>query len=385
MVLFCFREISILLCTRRSLSVGAWFFFMTCALSQKPMLPRNGDNIVPNNGFEMTTGKWDQWFYKGRDFGEVMKYWYSPTPTSPDVYNAQVHIPKDWAEKGFGRKGAFSGKSCVGLTLYGCKNGKPHCREYIAIQLAEPLVPGQDYVFSCHVAPLMKGLRTNGIQASLAITPPEEELEVIPPLEPVYFAPKVILSPLAEWIRLAGRFTATLPSEYLVIGNFYTDEQTVAESIEKNSFAYAYYYVDEVTVRKVPPFKKVPVPDDDISKLEPQPGMQFVLKNIHFDFDRFELHPRSYIELFKLRDLMKKYPAMQIQLTGHTDSIGYHSYNIDLSKKRADAAQQFLTQQGIAPGRIRTSGMGATQPVTFNMTSEGRRLNRRVEVRVLKM
>lgn len=353
--------------------------------SQKEKLPANGDNIVPNGGFELTYESWDRWFYTGKDFGHVMKYWYSPTPTSPDVYHPVVHVPQDWAKKGFGKHSVYQGKGMAGLTLWGCKNGKPHCREFVAVQLSEPLVPGQEYVFTCYVAPLQKSLRINGIHMALSMTMPEEALEVTPPLFPIVHAPKVLLCPNEEWVRIAGRFTAKEAFEYLVIGNFDDDANTRCESIQKGSYPYAYYYLDQVVLRKVPPFRKVEIPEDDLSKLQPIVGTAFELKQILFDFDRHELHPRSYIELFKLVALMKKYPGMEISCMGHTDSIGVSNYNLKLSELRAQAVCTFLKNHGIATSRFRASGSGATQPVSDNETSEGRRKNRRVEVRVLKM
>ncbi|MEZ4983234.1 MAG: hypothetical protein R2769_16930, partial [Saprospiraceae bacterium] len=105
------------------------------------------ENIVPNGGFEQYAATPIGWFYKGQHFTNVMKFWSSPTAASPDIFGPKVRVPAHWADKGFGKMKPHGGESMVGLTLYGCDDGKPHCREYIQIQLKEPLVPSQGYYF----------------------------------------------------------------------------------------------------------------------------------------------------------------------------------------------------------------------------------------------
>jgi len=112
------------------------------------------ENIVPNPGFESYSGTPIGWFYKGKHFTDVMKYWDSATSASPDVFGPKVRVPAHWAAKGFGKQSAHLGKSMAGITAYGCEEGKPHCREYIQIQLEEPLVIGQGYYAEFYVSHL---------------------------------------------------------------------------------------------------------------------------------------------------------------------------------------------------------------------------------------
>ena len=102
-------------------------------------------NIVPNPGFERFSATPIGWFYKGEHFTRVMKYWSSPTGASPDVFGPKVRVPETWADKDFGKHPPHQGGAMAGVTLFGCKDGKPHCREYVQVQLAEPLVVGQQY------------------------------------------------------------------------------------------------------------------------------------------------------------------------------------------------------------------------------------------------
>lgn len=81
------------------------------------------------------------------------------------MYGPGVHVPQDWAEKGFGKEKAHGGKSMAGLTLFGCTNGKSHCREYVEIQLAEPLVIGQAYYVEFWTTQLERSLQINNLGA----------------------------------------------------------------------------------------------------------------------------------------------------------------------------------------------------------------------------
>jgi outer membrane protein OmpA-like peptidoglycan-associated protein len=65
---------------------------------------------------------------------------------------------------------------------------------------------------------------------------------------------------------------------------------------------------------------------------------------------------------------------------GHTDGVGSDDYNQKLSENRAGAVRDYLIQQGIADSAIVSRGMGKTQPVATNDTTEGRQQNRRVEL-----
>ena len=68
-------------------------------------------------------------------------------------------------------------------------------------------------------------------------------------------------------------------------------------------------------------------------------------------------------------------------IVGHTDSQGAYEYNMDLSRRRAEAiAAELGTRYGIAKARLRTAGVGFLAPVGSNATDDGRALNRRVEL-----
>jgi OOP family OmpA-OmpF porin len=70
-------------------------------------------------------------------------------------------------------------------------------------------------------------------------------------------------------------------------------------------------------------------------------------------------------------------------IVGHTDSTGDPNYNLDLSKRRAQAVSDYLVSTGVSEEKLRVLGRGAEDPIASNDTKEGRTENRRVEVIVI--
>ena len=108
-----------------------------------------------------------------------------------------------------------------------------------------------------------------------------------------------------------------------------------------------------------------------------------VLKNIFFDFNKFELKPASQIELDRLVQLLQDNPSVRIQIEGHTDNVGNPKDNLKLSENRAKAVVNYLGSKGISAARLIAKGFGETKPVAPNTTEEGRAQNRRTELKVI--
>lgn len=100
------------------------------------------------------------------------------------------------------------------------------------------------------------------------------------------------------------------------------------------------------------------------------------------DFDSDAILPASSANLQSLAASLKKYPDTDLLIVGHTDSSGSTDYNRSLSTRRSNAASGYLASQGISPSRMRTSGMGETEPLATNGTEAGRQANRRIEVAI---
>lgn len=101
-----------------------------------------------------------------------------------------------------------------------------------------------------------------------------------------------------------------------------------------------------------------------------------------FDFDSAALRSNAEQNLAEFAESMKDFEDTKILIVGHTDSKGSADYNQQLSERRAESASEYLAQQGLASGRLLTSGKGESEPVATNETEAGRQQNRRVEVAI---
>ena len=103
-----------------------------------------------------------------------------------------------------------------------------------------------------------------------------------------------------------------------------------------------------------------------------------------FDFDKSILKEEGKAELHKLDEMIKSkgMSVRDIDVVGHTDSVGTEVYNQELSEQRANAVKAYMVSEGIDSRILDVMGKGELQPVATNDTDEGRAQNRRVEVHV---
>jgi outer membrane protein OmpA-like peptidoglycan-associated protein len=119
-------------------------------------------------------------------------------------------------------------------------------------------------------------------------------------------------------------------------------------------------------------------------------GQKFVMENIYYDFDKWDILAASEVELDKLVKVMNDNPSWKVELGSHTDSRGSDSYNEKLSQKRSESAVGYIVANGIAQGRILAKGYGETQLVNkcddgVNCSEADHRKNRRTEFKILEM
>lgn len=107
------------------------------------------------------------------------------------------------------------------------------------------------------------------------------------------------------------------------------------------------------------------------------------LNNVFFDFDKATLKKESYPELNRVVELLEDRETIVIKIAGHADATGPESYNLDLSKRRAEAVEQYLLEKGVAEDRLSVEYFGESKPAETNETREGRRKNRRVEFTIV--
>lgn len=117
--------------------------------------------------------------------------------------------------------------------------------------------------------------------------------------------------------------------------------------------------------------------------LFPEAKTTVVLRGVTFEPGRAALRPDSYTILDIVASSLVGNADIRVEIAGHTDATGSMATNTRLSQARADAVMAYLASKGVAPNRMTAKGYGPSQPVAPNSTSDGRALNRRVELRKL--
>jgi outer membrane protein OmpA-like peptidoglycan-associated protein len=110
----------------------------------------------------------------------------------------------------------------------------------------------------------------------------------------------------------------------------------------------------------------------------------YILHNVTFFQSTSKLLPQSDTALNKLHQFLVANKNTHIRLEGHTDNQDANSLNKELSEDRALTIKRYLVERGIDEKRIATIGYGGTKPIASNLKEETRKLNRRVEFRVIK-
>ncbi len=112
-------------------------------------------------------------------------------------------------------------------------------------------------------------------------------------------------------------------------------------------------------------------------------GQTIRMEQLRFEADSFNLTPECLPTLDELYDFMEENGNVVIEIGGHTNSIPPDEFCDRLSTARAKAVAEYLIQKGIDPRRVAYKGYGKRQPIASNATPEGRRLNQRVEIKIL--
>ena len=114
-----------------------------------------------------------------------------------------------------------------------------------------------------------------------------------------------------------------------------------------------------------------------------QDALKLILPSeVMFPFDSAVLQPGYNQTLLKIADVLNQYPNSTGAITGYTDSTGSETYNLDLSRRRAEAVRAALISDNVGAQRLTADGRGEASPIGDNSTAAGRQMNRRVEILV---
>jgi outer membrane protein OmpA-like peptidoglycan-associated protein len=104
-----------------------------------------------------------------------------------------------------------------------------------------------------------------------------------------------------------------------------------------------------------------------------------ILDGVNFASGSSELSYDTKNVLGKVVRTLNDYPEMKLEINGYTDNTGSLSFNMKISKHRAESVRNYLINQGIQSDRLTANGYGPENPMTSNSTKEGRAKNRRIE------
>ena len=162
-----------------------------------------------------------------------------------------------------------------------------------------------------------------------------------------------------------GSYRITLP---------YSDKYHIL--VNKESY---FLFSDSLQVSKDKPIVRFDITPKKIAVTK-----VFVFENIMFAFNHSTILPSSYDAVNEIAATLLNNPGLKVQIAGHTCDMGPRDYNQWLSEIRAKSVTDYLISKGIDSSRMTSIGYGLTRPVADNKTADGKRKNRRVEVKVIE-
>ncbi len=362
-------------------------------------------NMVKNPSFE-------QYDKVPTDLGELQSidYWDSPTNATPDYFHRRaagqnVDIPINK----MGEANARSGHAYIGIYTYASRYIKRNFREYIQLELKQPMIAGHSYCVKAHVYLSQSSNRSIGalgMTASKIKMLQEHEMN-ISTKQRVMYLQNADKSPLDQrnWIEISCRFKALGGERHIVLGNLDDDRKTVMsgaivlDKFKNPHVDFAYYFEDDVSVTDVSTNFKCEcgsfelvrtrgeeriIVDMNIQKKTYKEGQIVIMENLEFENGKASILNGTHASIYDLIGTLRMHPSYQVEISGHTDDQGDPQKNQLLSKKRAEAVYKFLISSGIDTSRLTFKGYGQSRPIALNKTSEGRKKNERIQVVISK-
>ncbi|MBL0742810.1 OmpA family protein [Chryseolinea lacunae] len=348
-------------------------------------------NLVTNPGFEEFSACPGGYAQHQTEFKAIG--WYSATAGTPDHFHGcsrgEGGVPYNWA----GVSQAYEGNGYAGIYAW-MDNGKNY-REYLQCTLITPLVKDSTYHIEFHyklASYSAYAIDRMGLHLTdtLRKITNDRVLRTRPVLSVIQDS--ALTKRTGYWESGALDYRARGGEQYLLIGNFFLDDETrfykiQFQSVQQEMLANAaYYYIDDVSVTS-----KYAGANLLLANVTPtfttervRWNTNYVLRNIRFEFDSHKLLASSFEQLDMLVGWLEEHPEARIQLAGHTDDVGGDRYNNALSLARAKTVAAYCTSQGIASTRIETFAYGKRKPLVDATTEAARSVNRRVEVTFVK-
>lgn len=319
--------------------------------------------------------------------------------STADTYNNFFKIP--WL--------AHSGQHCVAIEAGDSK--KQFNRTYIRTQLLCRLRKGSKYKIEFYAKSKHDILDSVGI----FFTPYDFlfEKQVRYKITPNIYIADVKMRPVkgdTTWQKISMEYTATGKELYLTLGNFSKRDVMGPTGIPRENHFFVFF--DDISLRAEDPKEKIcdswkqtkdeiyafdarhkfleqfirryvnnPPSPPDIDRTVIHRVETLILPDILFEVDRAQLNGRSFHLLDSLCSALLDTHIDSLVIEGHTDNTGTIVHNEKLSQDRASAVADYIHEKLLLhQNLISARGWGSVKPVADNRTSEGRQLNRRVEI-----
>jgi hypothetical protein len=248
--------------------------------------------------------------------------------------------------------------------------------EYLQVKLNRSLVVGKKYIVSMWVTrsyEMMANYDAHNSMLSTAFSKNHVYHKNYLPLQikPVAdFRFKNDLKKAKEWQNYSAVFTADDTYSFLILGTF----RELPKITDRECRLSEYYYIDEISLYELENDKNYTIFSTNL-----------FYKHFKSGKIQFDINTESKEQLTEITKLILALKSdYEVFVEGHSDSQGIESENVVLSQKRAVFIKNELTKLGISSDFIRTKGYGSSTPIGNNSTEEGRALNRRVTIKVLK-
>lgn len=380
-------------------------YTLTLALMGTTLNAQDVENMVPNPGFEETSGKISK-------VGQIDKAngWISGTAQGADLFSKRSKDPNTQVPNNkFGMEEPQDGKgnNYAGIVVFSHNNKIP--RSYVTTKLTQPLKKGMKYCVSFHVSLAeFSKYNSNNIAAHFSKRQYnfEEKVNIIE--EPhVKHVDNVIFKATYNWDKICGVYTAAGGEKYITLGNFETNEDTqsdknkIDKELKGTPVIGAYYYIDNIIVKlveyedqcdcevKEEQVKEV-VYSSSVLRPENITDIEIATYNtLYYAQGKSDLNPTSERNLEEIAKIMLANDAYKLKIIAHEDKSENEKGEskpafANMSKKRADVVKKYLMDKGVRPERLTIETKGAVEPVDDSGSELGLAKNRRVEFQMSK-
>lgn len=360
------------------------------------------DNLVPNPSFEEYEGN----LRRDKQF-DLTKNWTNATDVISELYASDikskyVSIPDNI----YGKEEAADGSNYAGIVAYSYRGRVS--RSYITVQLKSKMKENNLYCIR-YKASLAERSRYASNNLGALVTPrrvSQKGTTAITNSDAIVTDGNPTVKQTDGWWEFCKRYAAKGNEQYLTIGNFETDAKTnnetreVSSEYEKGPIIAAYYYIDDVEIRRIEANENCGCADTKIpeSKLIYSASVQLnddmsVTEKVEAIDAYFYQYSAEVVAAEKqtidrVIELMKANPMMKVQVIAHTDNeeeelAKKETSLITLAEDRAKNVREYIASQGVDRTRVLMDNKGNKEPVSKMSTPISLAKNRRVEFKIV--